>query len=167
MATSEAVLFSVRVNRHFHAGCPRIFDAFLQPNVARHFLFATPAGRMVVAATDVRIGGHFNFTDLRADGEVAHTGVYLELDRPHRLAFTLHVPKYSDDSSRVVIDLMPRGGGCDLTLTHQMHIRWQETAERTRRGWQAILEALATTLGAAPDAATAARVPAPAPQTSR
>lgn len=150
MARSDAVLISVRLNRHFHACCPQVFDAFLQPAVARHFLFATRAGHMVVAQADARIGGRFNFTDLRADGEVAHTGTYLDLDRPHRLAFTLNVRQYTSDVSRVVIDLMPRGGGCDLTLTHQMHLRWRETAERTRRGWQAILEALATTLKPSP-----------------
>ncbi|MCD6061929.1 MAG: ATPase, partial [Moraxellaceae bacterium] len=150
MTASDSGFCTVRVTRHFHAACCCVYDAFLQPEVARHFLFATPAGRMIVAEVDVRIGGAFTFTDLREDGAVEHTGIYLEIDRPHRLAFTLNVKKYSGDTDRVTLDIMPRGGGCDLTVTHQMHARWGEYAERTRRGWASLLEGLATAIALLP-----------------
>jgi uncharacterized protein YndB with AHSA1/START domain len=134
---------------------------------------------MVVAEVDVRIGGAFTFTDLRADGEVAHTGIYLEMDRPRRLAFTLSVKKYSADTDRITLDFMPRGGGCDLTVTHQLKPHQAPFVERTRHGWSSILEALAMAIGCHAPGATAslpaplpaaafkpARSPAPAPRTS-
>lgn len=142
----EDLPFCVRLNRHFHACSEQVFDAFLRPDAARHFLFATPQGEMVVAVVEARVGGAFNFTERRGDAEVAHTGIYLDLDRPHRLAFSLRVNQDATNTDRVVIDLMPRGGGCDLTLTHQLHPQWQEYGERTRRGWDGILDGLAQTL---------------------
>jgi uncharacterized protein YndB with AHSA1/START domain len=162
MTESETLLSCVRVHRHFHACSTTVFDAFLRPEVARHFLFVTPAGRMTVAEVDVRIGGAFNFTDLRADGEVAHTGIYLEIDRPHRLAFTLSVRKYSADTDRIVLDFMPRGGGCDLTVTHWLQPHQGTVAERTQHGWRSILEALAMAIGCHAPAARAT-LPAPMP----
>ena len=93
----------VRITRHFEAAPERVFDAWLDPEKARKFLFATSTGQMVRADIDARVGGGFNFTDRRDGVDAEHIGEYLEIDRPRRLVFTFHTEKGSTDLSRVSI----------------------------------------------------------------
>jgi uncharacterized protein YndB with AHSA1/START domain len=137
---------TVRVTRRFDASPERVFDAWLAPQKARKFLFATPSGEMVRAEIDPRVGGSFLFVDRRDGVDVDHTGEYLEIDRPRRLAFTFSVPLYSAEITHVFIEIVPLDGGCELTLTHTGVLADWES--RTRAGWGSILEQLnATQLG--------------------
>ena len=132
----------VSVTRHYDLPAEQVFDAFLDADIARRFLFATAGGEMIVAEIDPRVGGRFTFTDRRPDmGEVLHTGEYLEIDRPRRLAFTFGVPQFNPDYTRVTIDIVPAGAGCDLTLTNDDIPA--EYAERNHDGWSRILAGLA------------------------
>lgn len=140
----------VRVTRRFSASAERVFDAFLDPQKAGRFMFATPAGQMVRAEVDARVGGRYVFTDRRAGEDVEHHGEYLEIDRPRRLVFTFSVDRYSTDADRVQIDIVPlETGGCELTLTHEMKPEWAEYAARTQEGWTSIIDGLARVLGEA------------------
>jgi uncharacterized protein YndB with AHSA1/START domain len=132
---------TVRVSHRFTATPERVFYAWLDPAKARKFLFATPNGQMVRAETDPRVGGQFTFTDRRDGEDVVHTGEYLEIDRPRRLVFNFAVPKYWSEATRVTIEIVPRDGGCELTLTHDGVIT--EYQERTVEGWSKILAGLA------------------------
>ncbi|HEX6368176.1 MAG TPA: SRPBCC domain-containing protein [Longimicrobium sp.] len=137
----------VRVTRRFAASAERVFDAFLDPEKAGRFMFATPAGQMVRAEVDARVGGRYLFTDRRDGEDVEHFGEYLEIDRPRRLVFTFSVDRTSTDADRVAIDVVPLESGCELTLTHEMKPEWAEYAARTEQGWTGIIEGLARTLG--------------------
>ena len=137
----------VRVTRHIPFTAERVFDAWLNPTFAAKWLFATPAGQMVRAETDPRVGGRFSFTERRGGEDVEHTGEYLEIDRPRRLVFTFAVPKYSDSVDRVTVEIEPKGASCVLTLTHEMKPQFGEFTARTSDGWTQIVEGLAATLG--------------------
>jgi uncharacterized protein YndB with AHSA1/START domain len=139
----------VRVTRRYGSSAERVFDAFLDPARAGRFLFATPAGQMVRAEIDPRVGGRFNFTDRREGGDAVHVGEYLEIDRPRRLVFSFSVDDFATDADRVSIDIVPLETGCELTLTHEMKPEWAEWADRTTAGWSGILEGLAAVLGEA------------------
>lgn len=66
-----------------------------------------------------------------------HVGEYLELDRPRRIVFTFGVPKYAGAMTRVSIDIVAAGSGCDLSLLHEGVLPpW---AEATEQGWGSIL----------------------------
>ena len=152
----------VRVTRRFAAAAERVFDAWLDSQKAATFLFATPAGRMVRAEIDPRVGGTFCFVDRRDGEDVEHTGTYLEIDRPRRLVFTFAVPKYSATTTRVTIDIVPLAAGCELTLTHEGVLR--EYTERTESGWTNIFEGLARIMSESPatcGAGLAANAPLP------
>ena len=138
---------TVRVVRHFEFSAERVFDAWLDPLRVGRWLFATPGGEMVRVKIDARVGGGFVIVDRRAGEDVEHQGEYLEMDRPKRLVFRFLVPKYSPLYSRVVIDIVPAGGGCDLTLVHEGVL--SEYEERTQSGWTGILEKLAVELASA------------------
>ncbi len=135
------LLSLVRVTRRFSASADRVFDAWLDPKRASRWLFATPTGTMVRAEVDARVGGKFAFVDRRDGEDVEHVGEYLEIKRPRRLVFTLRVPKYTSDTTRVSIDILPvEGSGCVLTLTHEGVS--DEMAPRVQEGWGKILDDL-------------------------
>jgi uncharacterized protein YndB with AHSA1/START domain len=135
---------AVRVTHRFQASPERVFDAWLDPERAGKWLFATPSGKMVKVEIDARVGGSFCFVDRRDGEDVAHNGKYVEIDRPRRLVFTIVVPKYSSEVTRVSIDIVPLGSGCELTLTHEGVLA--DYVARTESGWAKILEELAATL---------------------
>jgi uncharacterized protein YndB with AHSA1/START domain len=131
---------SIQVVRRFEAAAERVFDAWLDPDTAGKWLFATESGQMIVVEIDPRVGGSFNFT--RRDGDdVAHIGEYLEIDRPRRLVFTFCVPSYAKEITRVTIDIKSLESSCQLTLTHEGIL--PEWASRSESGWGMILNSLA------------------------
>lgn len=136
---------TVRVSRRFSASAERVFDAWLDPEKAGRWLFATPTGQMVRVEIDACVGGQFAFVDRRDGEDVEHVGEYLEIDRPRRLVFTFSVPKYSSVSTRVTIEIQPLGTGCALTLTHENVL--PDYGTRTEAGWTMILDRLAEALG--------------------
>jgi uncharacterized protein YndB with AHSA1/START domain len=133
----------VRVSHRFDASAERVYDAFLDPERASRFLFATGTGQIVRCDIDARVGGAFTIVDRRNGEDVAHTGEYLVLDRPRRIVFTLAVEKYSADVGAVTLDITPLSNGCEVTLTHQMKATDASLRDRTREGWINILEVAA------------------------
>jgi uncharacterized protein YndB with AHSA1/START domain len=135
----------VRVTRRFGASPERVFDAWLDPDSARRWMFATPAGLMVRAEIDPRVGGAFRFVDRRDGEDVEHLGTYLELDRPRRIVFAFSVPAYSTAADRVTVDIVPLATGCEVTLSHELRPEATAYARRTEDGWRRMLDGLAAT----------------------
>jgi len=141
---------TVRVTRRFEAAPERVFDAWLEPETVRAWLTAvqgkaTP-GELVRVEIDARVGGAFTFIYRNGGEEVSQAGVYLEIDRPRRLAFTWRMPSFDADFGRVVVEIAPREKGCELTLTHEMDPAWADHAEGAESGWTLVLGAMAETV---------------------
>jgi len=142
----------VQVTHRYNVPAERVFDAWLTPAQAGRFLFATRTGNILYCEIDPQVGGGFTVTDRRpnADGDdsffdAQHRGVYVELQRPTRLAFDFSVEPFFDDTSRVTIDIERAGpNACDLTLTHDLGDSddAHAYAARTRQGWTTMLEKL-------------------------
>jgi uncharacterized protein YndB with AHSA1/START domain len=142
--STPAETTSIQVTRNFVASPERVFDAWLDPAIARRFLFATPTGEMIRVEIDARVGGKFLIIR-RTDGDdVEHVGEYLVIERPRRLVFTFAVPKFSPQFTQVTIEIKPAANGCTLTLTHEGVL--PEWAERTQEGWGMILGTLDRTM---------------------
>lgn len=136
----------LQVTHRYSASPERVFDAWLDPRTAGKWLFATPNGQMLKVEIDARVGGKFII--VRRDGEdIAHVGEYLEIDRPRRLVFTFAVPKFSDVFTRVTIEIQALEQGCELVFTHENVL--PDYLERSKEGWEMILENLGRTLSAA------------------
>lgn len=127
---------TVRAAHGFAAKPERVFDAWLDPKTAGMWLFATPTGTITRCEIDARVGGKFSI--VREEGmEIDHVGKYREIDRPRRLVFTFGVPKFSSEMTRVIIEIVARGAGSELALTHEGVL--PDYAERTKEGWATIL----------------------------
>jgi uncharacterized protein YndB with AHSA1/START domain len=143
---------TVRVTHRFNVPSARVFDAWLTPALAGRFLFATRTGNVLHCEIDPQVGGEFTVTDRRptADGDdsffdAQHRGVYVEIERPHRLSFDFSVEPYSDAATRVTIDIVSMGPQmCELVLTHNLgdDETARANAERTRKGWETMLSQL-------------------------
>lgn len=135
------------VSREFAAPPEMVFDAWLDPNTARRFLFATAEGEIMRCDIDPRVGGGFTIIDRRGNADAVHRGRYEVINRPHRLVFLFSPDAEGDDDwSRVSIDVSRRDGGSTLTLRHEMDERWADYEPQTRRGWTEIIEGLAAAL---------------------
>ncbi len=143
---TAATPIPVRITRRFAAHPERVFDAFLDPDLAGQFMFATPNGEMTRVEIDPRVGGTFTFVDRRNGRDIGHHGTYLEIDRPRRLVFSFTVEGVGAEPDRVTIDIAPVDTGCELTLTHEMKPEWAEYIDRTEAGWSMILQGLETAI---------------------
>lgn len=136
----------LQVSRRYDAPPGRVFDAWLDPATARQFLFKTPKGEMVTVEIDPRVAGRFTIVERRDGKDQGHYGRYVEIDRPRRLSFDFSTFWDFRDAGRVTVDIAPDGGGSVLTLTNEFDDKLAEHAEKTRRGWNTILESLAKAL---------------------
>jgi uncharacterized protein YndB with AHSA1/START domain/uncharacterized glyoxalase superfamily protein PhnB len=142
LSTAPAV--RARVRRQFRVQAEDVYDAWIDPAKIRQW-FAPGMGEIRDVEIDARVGGRFRIVQRREHGDATHTGEYLELERPRRLAFTWSTPP-QPDQSRVHIEIGAVADGCELTLTHEMEPRWAPHVDRIERGWSTQLDAMATML---------------------
>lgn len=132
------------VTRDFDAPPERVFNAWIDPAMARRFLFATPGGAMLRYEIEARVGGEALIVERRAAGDARHRLRFEVIDRSRRLVFLFAAdPADEGEWTRVAIDIVAHDGGSRLTLTHMMDPQWAAYEDRTRAGWTMILGGLA------------------------
>jgi uncharacterized protein YndB with AHSA1/START domain len=143
MGPSKRTL-SIRIGRRIDASAERTFHAWLDPDVAGKWLFATAARPMARVDIDARAGRGFRFID-RRDGETFdYRGTYTAIV-PHRhVAFTLWTPDDPYAVTRVTVDIAAHRNGCAVVLAHEA-VSF-DRAVTTRQRWTGILYGLAATL---------------------
>jgi uncharacterized protein YndB with AHSA1/START domain len=151
MSAKKAV--SAVVRRRFEAAPERVFDAWLNREMLGQWMWGPNVRdeEIVHLAVDARVGGGFSFMVERDGEEIDHVGKYLELERPRRLVFTWMVVGEAV-GSRVLVDIVPEGAGCVLTLTHELHPDWADFVERSEAAWATMLEILGEVLEGADEA---------------
>lgn len=136
---------AIVVSKIFSQSPERVFDAWLDPEIAGRFLFATPDGVMTKVEIDPQVGGRFCIVERRGETDAVHVGTYLVIDRPRKLVFQFG-DNVAFDATRVTIDIEPiAAGGCRLTLTHEGVL--EDWRNQTIRGWTEILDGQTTVLG--------------------
>jgi uncharacterized protein YndB with AHSA1/START domain len=137
-------LAAIRVTSRFSAPPERVFNAWLDPEVAGKWLFATALRPVAHVEIDARVGGSFRFAE-RRDGEIIErTGEYIEIVPRPRLVFTLSIEDHPQVITRATVEITPLKTGCQLTLIHEDVP--QDYADDTEARWTGILYGLGVTL---------------------
>lgn len=139
---------SVRATRRFRASPERVFAAWIDPVLARRWLFATALCPIAEVELDVRPGGSFRFVDRRGSAMVEYHGDYLIVDPPRRLTFTLLLEGLSPALTHVVVEFDRTPHGSLLALVHE-HVS-RERARDVEGRWCGMLYGLAETLESTP-----------------
>jgi uncharacterized protein YndB with AHSA1/START domain len=119
-----------------------VFEALTSPEGIVHW-WGPDAGPVLLAETDVRVGGQFRVRFRTLDGiEHESSGEYLEVVNPERLALSWRWKGGEDPGESLVeIDLRVIAEGTELTFTHsRLH---DEGARRSHEeGWNGALDKL-------------------------
>jgi uncharacterized protein YndB with AHSA1/START domain len=143
MATEN--LISLRLTRHFAASSDRVFDAWLSQEMARRWLFTTPASQSHSTEIDARVGGAWRIVDRRHGVDYLALGEYLEIDRPNLLVFTFGMPQFSPELYRLYVKIESEVAGCRLTLTQKSIPA--DAVPAIEEGWSRMFDTLAEVAG--------------------
>ena len=135
---------AIRVRKRYAAPSRCIFNAWLDPEVAGKWLFATASQPMAHVEIDRRVGGSFCFVERRDDETARYMGQYMEIVPDSRLAFTLSMQPHPDVVTRVTVAIAPLAKGCTLKLTHDNIPRAHASYVEGR--WTGILYGLSVTI---------------------
>ena len=120
-----------------------VFDALTTPEGIVCW-WGPDGGPVLVAETDVRVGGRFRIRfRMLDDTEHESSGEYLEVRRPERLAMTWRWLGGEEDpgESRLEFDLRAIPEGTELTLTHAL-LHDEVTRVSHGEGWSGALDKL-------------------------
>jgi uncharacterized protein YndB with AHSA1/START domain len=116
-ADARPALRAVRVTQRYRVTPSRVFDAWVDPDTAARWLFATASHPAARVSIDARAGGSFSFVERRGRGEIEYAGEYLELSPPRRLVFVLSEP--ANGRTRVSVEIVPVRSGSEVTVVHE------------------------------------------------
>jgi len=132
---------TVFVERVVPASPQKVFEAWLDPEALRRFMFPAPGASVSRAECDPRVGGKFLIVMNVGGHEMAHRGEYLEIKRYTRMVFTWNSP-HAGEGSRVTLHFAEsEGGETKLTLEHE-GLADADARARHYGGWSHILDAL-------------------------
>jgi uncharacterized protein YndB with AHSA1/START domain len=134
---------SLTLIRRIKARPSIVFDALTTPEGIACW-WGPDDGPVLVAETDVRVGGRFRVRFRMLDGsEHESSGEYLEVAPPERLAMSWCWEGGVEDpgESRVEITLRAIAEGTEVTFTHS-RLRDEETRRSHEEGWTGALDKL-------------------------
>ncbi|TWD73331.1 uncharacterized protein YndB with AHSA1/START domain [Kribbella amoyensis] len=132
----------IRIERVLKATISKVYDAWTRADLLVRWYCPNPALELTVDA-DVRVGGDYVVTM----GPYIVRGRYLEVEPPHRLAFTWKWDSDDGETTRVQVDLAEVEDGTRLRLTHT-GFATAESATNHQQGWEPELDRLADLLAA-------------------
>lgn len=135
---------AIRITRRFSVPPEHVFDAWLDPEIARQWLFATASRPMTHVQIDARAEGSFCFAEVRDEEIIEYTGEYIEIVPHRRLVFTVSMEDHWYVTTRVIVEITALKTGCELTLVHEDVP--SHHADYTEARWTGILYGLGVTL---------------------
>lgn len=129
----------LQIIRHFHVSPDTVFDALTEPEAMRSWWTDDTEFDM-----HLHVGGTWTITRTEGDMTFMMTGEYLEINKPHRLCYTISMPQFSPNSDMVRIDITPDGNGGSRVIFVQsgpdINAELQGLSEgqvsESEKGWQ-------------------------------
>ena len=134
---------SLTLIRRIKARPAIVFDAMTTAEGLTRWI-GPDAGPVLIAESDVRVGGRFRLRFRTLDGtEHESSGVYLELEKPKRIVTTWRWLGGEEDpgESRVEVTLRATADGTELTFTHAL-LANEDTRRSHEEGWIGALDKL-------------------------
>lgn len=131
----------LKVSKTINASIEKVFNAWLNAEMLSQFMLPMVGMPHPKTESDPQVGGQFAIFMQVGDDEIPHTGEYLEIDFPRRLAFSWNSP-FSAEGSVVTLDFKQ----VDENKTHidLVHVKFPDEQSRSNHegGWGNILDAL-------------------------
>jgi uncharacterized protein YndB with AHSA1/START domain len=137
---------ALRAVTRYDAEPARVFYAWLDPGIARQWLFATASHPIEHVEIDARAGGAFRFRDVRGGVNFDYAGRYVEVVPARRLVFTLVLPEADRVVTRVAVNIRAPKLGATLELVHENVPT--DLADRVKGRWTGMLYGLRLLLAA-------------------
>jgi uncharacterized protein YndB with AHSA1/START domain len=142
---------TLRIERTYRAPAEAVFDAWTSEEVLRRWWHTERGYETSQAEVDLRVGGAVRVVmrDPEKDAEYGGGGLYTEIDRPNRLAFTW---LWDEETRRTLIeiDFEETDGVTTVRFTHSG--LWDEEAVRGHEdGWSKLFANLTIVLEAPPE----------------
>ncbi len=140
---------TINLERTFKASVERVFDAWTSEEVLRRWFHGQRSWETPEAEVDLRVGGtvRIRMSDPESDREAIGSGVYKEIDRPTRLAFSW---SWADDAERemlIEVDFEELDSGETVVRFTHSNL-WDEEAVRSHEdGWGKAFDNLERVLG--------------------
>lgn len=133
------------IERHFDSAPMVVWRAWTEPEQMRRWFGSDPAGIVITANADVRLGGSYSVTFADSDG-TQHTasGEYLEVQPHARLVFSWHWKSETGVTSVVTVLMKPDGKGTTMHFQHA-GIGYGSSHD-FEKGWQSTFDKLERTL---------------------
>ena len=137
---------TVNVSKIIEAPITKVFDAWLDPNTLAKFMLPMPGMEDSQVENEPHERGAFTIIMQVGDNKIPHTGKYLEIDRPKKLAFTWESPESVDDS---VVTLNLTKLSDNKTNIELIHVKFIDEKRRSNHegGWGNIINKLNEVVG--------------------
>ena len=111
---------SLAIVRKLKASPRAVWRALTQPDALKQWMTPNDDVEVLVAETDVRVGGRYHILmKTRAGVEHDMSGVYREVTVNTRLVYTWTWNSTAERVSLVTLELTPAGDGTELLLKHE------------------------------------------------
>lgn len=105
----------IKITREFDAPAGLVFDVWTTSDHVRNW-WGWETEKMTVCEIDLRVGGGYRFVAGDGDREIAFSGVYQEIERPHRLVSTEVFEPYPESESVNTLTLEETNGVTTMTI---------------------------------------------------
>ena len=130
---------SLKITRKFKVAPEKVFDAFTHPSAMRVWWTENTHFDM-----DVKVGGFYTITRKEEDATYVMKGEFLEVQKPHRLQYTVAMPDFSPNEDVISIDIQADGQeGSVMTFTQEgpdirseLEALQAGVASESEKGWQ-------------------------------